>query len=436
MERNEILSRLGIEELNEMQVAAGNAISSANEVLLLSPTGSGKTLAFLLPVLQTLKSGNSNIQCLILTPSRELALQIEDVWKKMGTGFKANAFYGGHLVETEINSLKEPPALLVGTPGRISDHIKRGSIDPVTITTLILDEFDKSLALGFEEEMSFIAGKLTSLNKRILVSATSAIDIPAFTRVKNPVIVNFLSDGDDANALTLKTVISDEKDKVNTLFSLLSYIGGESAIIFCNHREAAERASTQLSQRGIDNIFFHGGLEQTEREQTLSRFRNGSVYFMVATDLAARGLDIPEVKHVIHYHMPGTAAEFIHRNGRTARMNATGTAWLLLHSEEPLPQYITDAPEKVVLPANSPLPPSAPWSTIYISGGKKDKISKADIVGFFSKAGQLEKGELGMIEVKDHMSFAAVKKNKVRDLLHKTAQEKMKGKRYRIAIAK
>ena len=435
-QRAEILTRLGIEQLNDMQEAASQAIYREREVLLLSPTGSGKTLAYLLPVLNGLSDSIVGVQCLILVPSRELALQIEQVWKKMATGFKINSCYGGHLLETEINNLSIPPALIVGTPGRIMDHIVRESFLVENINTLVLDEFDKSLALGFEEEMSFIIKSLKRVKKRILVSATAAVSIPDFTGVHQPVILDFLNETGNTPALDFKKVISDEKDKVNTLFQLLCYIGGESTLIFCNHREAAERAAKHLTERGIDNAYFHGGLEQIEREQTLTRFRNGSVYFLVATDLAARGLDIPSVKHIVHYHLPSTKEEFIHRNGRTARMNASGTAYLLMHTEEPLPGYIETEPEELSLPENSPLPPSTIWSTLYISGGKKDKLNKVDIVGFFSKVGKLEKDELGMIEVKDHMSFAAVKKNKVKTLLHAVSEEKMKGKKYRIAIAK
>ena len=432
--KKDILARLDIAALNEMQEAAYAAICKEKNTLLLSPTGSGKTIGFLLPILQGLKENTSGIQCLILVPSRELALQIEQVWKKMGTGFKANSFYGGHDVETEINNLSEPPALLIGTPGRIMDHITRVSFSTDSINTLVLDEFDKSLALGFEEEMSFIISKLHRLQKRILVSATAAVAIPAFTGVQNPAILDFISDN-AGSGLELKMVISDEKDKVNTLLQLLCYIGAESTLIFCNHREAAERAAKHLTQHGIDNAFFHGGLEQMEREQTLIRFRNGSVYFLVATDLAARGLDIPSVKHIIHYHLPGTAEEFIHRNGRTARMNAEGTAYLLMHKDEPMPAYITVEPALLALTERE-LPPTPVWTTIYISGGKKDKVNKTDIVGFFLKAGGIDKDDLGMIEVKDHNSFAAVKKNKVKDLLRKVQNEKLKGKKYKIAEAR
>ncbi len=431
-----ILEKFEITELNEMQKTALNSILHKKEVLLLAPTGSGKTLAFLLPIMQLLKDDLPNPQCMILVPSRELALQIESVWKKMSTGFKANACYGGHLVETELNNLKTPPALLIGTPGRIMDHITRGSVETRTIQTIVLDEFDKSLDLGFADEMSFIMGKLGKLNRRILVSATAATDIPSFTGVHNPEIIDFITEKAENNALEIKRVLSPTKDKVETLFKLLCHIGGESTLIFCNHREAADRTHTMLTEMGIENAFFHGGLEQIEREQTLGRFRNGSVFFLVATDLAARGLDIPEVRHIVHFHLPHSREEFIHRNGRTARQGASGIAYLLLHEEEPLPAWLTEAGEVLPLTESAPLPPAPFWTTLYISGGKKDKLNKTDIVGFFSKVGDLEKGELGMIEVKDHISYAAVKRNKVKQLLHNIQDGKMKGKKYKIAVAR
>ncbi len=433
---NKALAALDIAALNTMQQTAQEAILKGKEVLLLAPTGSGKTIAFLLPLLQQLNVVDKKVQCLILTPSRELALQIEDVWKKMATGFKASCCYGGHSMLTEIQSLSEAPALLIGTPGRIADHIKRETFDWSSISTLILDEFDKSLALGFHPEMSLIIGELKGLQKRILVSATQAVEIPEFTGVTNAVVVDFITETENVATLNLKMVVSQEKDKIDCLFNLLCFLRDGSALIFCNHREAAERTSQLLKEKGIENACFHGGLEQMEREQTLVQFRNGTTQFLVATDLAARGLDIPEVKHVIHYHLPATRAEFTHRNGRTARMQAEGTAYVILYVQEPLPAYISEPLDEVILPAKTSLPKASAWMTLYISGGKKDKLNKTDIVGFFSQKGKLEKADLGLIEVKDFVSFAAVKKHRIKDLLRLVQNEKMKGKKYLIKVAR
>lgn len=432
-----ILTELGIVSLNTMQEDATSAILSKKEVLLLSPTGSGKTLAFLLPVWQMLKQDEKKVQCLILTPSRELAIQIEQVWKKMATGYKVSCCYGGHDMQTEIQNLTEPPALLIGTPGRIADHIKRATFARDAVTTLILDEFDKSLALGFEEDMSYIFGSLKQVTKKVFVSATASVDIPEFTGVADDLtVLNFIDEQTGVDALTLKLVISEEKDKINRLVELLSYINAEPALIFCNHRDAVERTSTLLKEKGIECAAFHGGMEQMQREQTLIQFRNGSVRFLVATDLAARGLDIPEMKHVIHYHLPSTEAEFTHRNGRTARMEATGTAYLLIHSDEQLPYYIRQKPEELQIPGGGKLSKAAEWVTIYINGGKKDKLNKVDIVGFLSQKGRLEKDEIGLIIVKDRNAFVAVKKHKIKTLLPLVQNEKIKGTKYKIVVAR
>lgn len=433
MQKNEriekALENIGIAALKEMQQKAIKTIVAEQAMLLLSPTGSGKTLAFLLPILQLLNENEKNIQCLILTPSRELALQIEQVWKNMATGFKVNSFYGGHDMQLEWQSLSDPPALLIGTPGRIADHLDRETFSTKHISTLVLDEFDKSLDLGFQEQMAFIIGKLPAVEKRVLVSATQAEEIPEFTGVAHPAVVNYLNEHANEKLQLLK-VISPDKDKIETLFHLLCYLNEGTTLIFCNHREAAERVSNLLHDRAIETACFHGGMEQMQREQTLVQFRNGSVQFLVATDLAARGLDIPDVKHIIHYHLPSTGDEFTHRNGRTARMDATGNAYLLLHTDETIPAYIIDEPRIIALPDDSPLPLPTKWETIFINAGKKDKVNKMDIVGFLLQKGKLKKDELGLIEVKDHVSFAAVKKNKTKEMLQLVREEKMKGKKY------
>ncbi len=431
-----LLLNLGIDSLNEMQLSAQETILNDNNILLLSPTGSGKTLAFLLPIFELLDEYVAGVQCLILVPSRELGLQIEQVWKKMGTTYKVNVCYGGHSIETEIKNVSNPPAVLIGTPGRIADHIDRGTFKVDRIQTLVLDEFDKSLQLGFHEQMSFIIGKLSKLNKRVLVSATSGIEIPKYTRVVNPTVLDFIPSEEEKVNLSIQLVVSKEKDKIGSLFNLICSLKSQSALIFCNHRDAAERISDALNEKGIYATYYHGGMDQDERERALIQFRNGSMPYLVTTDLAARGLDIPEMKHVIHYHLPSKEDEFTHRNGRTARMLASGTAYILIHESEKKQEYIDYSMPVLKVDNATTLPKPPEFQTIYISGGKKNKLNKIDIVGFFSQKGKLEKGDLGLIEVKDFISFAAVKFNKVKDLLQNIRDEKMKGKKFKIEVAR
>jgi superfamily II DNA/RNA helicase len=434
---DKILLNLGVKNLNEMQIAAQEAILNDNNILLLSPTGSGKTLAFLLPILAILQPEFQSVQCLILVPSRELGLQIEQVWKKMGTDFKVNTCYGGHSIETETKNLSNPPAILIGTPGRIADHIDRKTFRVDKIQTLVLDEFDKSLQLGFHEQMSFIIGKLSKLNKRVLVSATSSIAIPKYTNVVNPTVLDYIVIEDNQKEnLTTKLVISKEKDKIGSLFKLICSLKSQSAIVFCNHRDAAERISDSLCEKGIYATYYHGGMDQEERERALIQFRNGSVSYLITTDLAARGLDIPEMKHVVHYHLPAKEEEFTHRNGRTARMLSTGTAYIIFNESEKKLDYINYEMPVLNLENAINLPKPPEFQTVYISGGKKNKLNKIDIVGFFSQKGKLEKGDLGLIEVKDFISFAAIKFSKVSDLLKNIRDEKMKGKKFKIEVAR
>ncbi len=435
IEQSTILSNLQINALNKMQFEAHRTISSRKNTILLSPTGSGKTLAFLLPILQMLREDVKTVQCLVIAPSRELALQIEQVWKKMGTNFKVNVCYGGHSIETELNNLSIPPALLIGTPGRLTDHLERKSFDPSNIKILVLDEFDKSLQLGFLEEMSAIIGELPSLEKRILLSATSDVEIPDFVGMDNAVTLNFTQE-EQNDSLDLMLVVSPEKDKIDTLFKLLCSLNSESALIFTNHREVAERISNLLDAKGIYSGYYHGGMDQDDRERILIQFRNGSINYLITTDLGARGLDIPEMKHVIHYHLPAKEVDFIHRNGRTARMNATGTAYIVMFKDDVLPEYIPQGIDVMKLNDNNQLPQKPQFQTIYISGGKKNKLNRGDIVGFFLQVGKLNKEDLGLIEVKDFISFAAVKSSMVNKLLSNIKDQKMKGKKYKIEVAR
>lgn len=431
----EMLSRLGIDELNSLQSAALEAAQEDGDLILLSDTGSGKTLSFLLPVLALMDEEASGTQALVIVPSRELAIQIEQVFRRMGTGLKVTCCYGGHLRETEENNLVEAPALIIGTPGRLGDHIRRNNIHTQSIRTLVLDEFDKSLELGFHEEISFVIGALPSLTKRVLTSATAAADIPAFVGLKDAQTLDYLS-GASPERLDLQVVRSPDKDKIDTLFRLICRIGDRKTVVFCNHRESVERTSALLKEKGIINVFYHGALEQPQRDAALARFRNGSSDVLVTTDLASRGLDVPNIRFIIHYHLPSTEEVFIHRNGRTARMEASGTAVLILSPDEPVPAHIQEAPAPIELPAAPTLPDKPKWTTLFISAGKKDKVNKVDIVGFLSHVGQLKKEDIGLIEVKDFTSFVAIRKSKASHTLQLIKNARLKNKKVKIEVMK
>jgi ATP-independent RNA helicase DbpA len=434
MTAEEILSNLKITALNEMQRASIAAASKGNDIVLLAPTGSGKTIGFLLPLFNQLIAGKKGVQALILVPSRELALQIEQVFKQMGTGFKVNCSYGGHPVRTEKHNFEEPPAVLIGTPGRIAYHIRKENFDESGITTLILDEFDKALEFGFQEDMAYIIGKLRSLKQRVLTSATKMDKIPDFTGLTKSVEINFLKDVKVAPDLKLMKVQTTAEDKLNTLFDLICKIGHKTTLIFCNHRETVDRISDLLIDKDLVHDIFHGGMEQDERERALLKFRNGSVKILITTDLASRGLDIPEVEFIIHYQLPYTEDAFLHRNGRTARMNAKGTAYLMICEGEKYP-FLSDDMEVETLRGNYVAPVDSQWQTLYIAAGKKDKVNKIDIVGLLLKKGGLDKDDVGLIEVKDQSSYVAVKRNMVKKLLTDLAGERIKNKKVKIEVS-
>ncbi len=429
------LTRLNIKELKPMQAEAVKIINKGSNVLLLSPTGSGKTLAFLLPLIQMMDESMLGIQAMIITPSRELALQIEKVFKQLQTGFKVNTCYGGHPIATELNNLTVPPSLLIGTPGRIADHIRRNSFKTRTISTLVLDEFDKSLELGFKDEMEFIINNSNSIETRILTSATSLDEIPDFVNLKNPIVIDYTDTGIDKLKLTFKSVRAEGSDKLDLLFRLICQLGDEASVVFCNHREAVNRISELLSDRSIAHGIFHGGMEQEQREVSLIKFRNGTNHVLLTTDLASRGLDIPEIRNVIHYQLPTSLNIWKHRNGRTARMDEHGTAWILLAESDFVPEFITNAINEVDLDVESNLPEITPWETIYISAGRKDKISKGDVAGFLMQKGLLKKEELGKIEVLDYASFAAIDRSALNNLLKRVKGEQLKKKTVKIEIA-
>ncbi len=433
--QQEILEKFGITELNKMQIEAGEKIQQQSDVILLSPTGTGKTLAFLLPLIENLDSKCEEIQLLIIVPSRELAIQIEQVTRKMGAGFKVNAVYGGRSGTLDKIDLQHRPSVLIGTPGRIADRLRRDNFSLDHLKTLVLDEFDKSLEIGFEKEMIEIVETLPKVEQRILTSATSDVKIPDFLRLEKPILLNFSKK--ENQQLEIKTILSPDKDKLETLSKALEHIGPQPGIIFCSFKDALDRVSNFLSENNIEHGCFHGGMEQIDRERSLIKFRNGSHQLLVATDLAARGLDIPEIKFILHYHLPLHQKEFTHRNGRTARMNREGIAYILQWENEGEPDYIKSISPKRISTKElrlSKIEKPTKWQTLYITGGRKDKISKGDIAGLMFKIGKLNKEQLGVIELSQNCAYVGVHADVANEVIAKTNNQKLKKKKVRISL--
>lgn len=336
-------------------------------------------------------------------------------------------------MRVEENNLSVPPAVLIGTPGRLADHVRRNNIDLSEVHTLVLDEFDKSLQMGFESDMTEIIGELHSLQNKYLVSATKLEKIPAFTQIKKPVTIDFLVE--KSHQINYFGVQMNDSNKLELLLELLCNLPEGKTIIFCNHREPVVEITDFLRENGVVAAGYHGGMEQDDRERALIRFRNGSADFLVSTDLAARGLDIPAVEHVIHYQLPLKEAEFIHRSGRTGRQDADGVVFMFLDPTKKVPDFIPEHHDYEVI-HNEPLPEAPKWKTIYISAGKKDKVNKVDIVGFLHKTGGLRPDEIGLITVMDYSSFVAISSEIAEEVVPELRNQKIKGKKQKIGFAR
>ncbi len=434
-----VKDKLGIEELNGMQKRMMAAASEGRDIMLLSPTGSGKTLAFILPLLKNLKPSSGRLQAVVIAPSRELVIQIAAIMNSIATGYKTTVLYGGHKVEDEVNSLSVTPDIIVATPGRLLDHIRRRNIDVMPTRIAVLDEFDKSLELGFEEEMEKIFKRLKNVSRIILTSATKADTLPAFLSLTDPLTLDFTSTSDaPRERMIINAVVSSDKDKLESLRKLLLSIRSEApeekVIVFVNHKESAERVAAYLRKSGDDCILYHGSLQQNEREAAVSLFNNGSRPIMIATDLASRGLDIKGVGAVVHYHQPLTLETFTHRNGRTARVDAKGEIYLLIGPDEKINTFIDYDNELEINQVSGNSQIRSEWSTIYFSAGKKEKLSKGDILGFLVKEGKINGEDIGMITVFDHYSLVAVRRSVLKDMMKNIEGKKIKGEKRKITL--
>lgn len=430
----QILSKLGF-TLTPMQEAAIDAVNSRRNVVLLSPTGSGKTLAYLLPVCSSLNAEAQHLQAVVVVPSRELAQQCDEVFRSLKTPLRSVCLHGGRPTMNEHRTLKEvKPHIVFATPGRLLDHLNKENILGGTVKVLVVDEFDKCLELGFLEEMENVVRRLSRVQQCVLTSATDAEEIPAFIGVFEKAQgsvatrLDFLENSEELHRRQKFHIVpSPRKDKLETLARLLSVQQDGLAMVFVLHRESADRVGKYLQEKGFCAEVYHGGMEQERRERALSKFRSGCSNILVATDLAARGLDIPEVRSVIHYHPSADADAFVHRNGRTARWDAGGNIFLITSEGEVLPEYAPADADVVDVEENAIMPVLPRWSAVYVGRGKKDKLSRMDIVGFFCKKGGLRSDEIGRIELGAHYACVAVSRTKLRSVLKAVAGEKIKG---------
>lgn len=431
---------LGITQLNTMQNEVLEHWShNDSDMIVYSPTGTGKTLAFALTALFILDASQPSTQVVIIAPSRELVIQIHGVIKKISPLTTISSCYGGHNSVDEKRSLASHPKIVVSTPGRLVDHIHAGIIDMASITYLVLDEMDKALELGFSDEMREIMNHCPANARKMLTSATVIQEIPKYVNLKNVHTLNHLSSQELTNEgrIDLWQVNSQEGNKLDTLLNLLHFITDERTIVFANTRESAQQAFEFVTRKKMKAALYLGTLEQIEREKALAMFNNGTVMVLVATDLAARGLDIAEVKHIIHYEMPLTEEIFTHRNGRTARVEATGEAYLITTQGYSLPNYVTNCKELLIDSKAASNTKDSSIATIYISAGKKEKVSRGDIAGFIARnASMLNATDIGTINIYDHYSLVAVPADIAEEIIQSVSPFKLKKQKVKLSIAK
>lgn len=436
MDISQLIAKAGITP-NGMQTATIDAVQNGSgDVIVLSSTGTGKTLAYLLPVAAQTDTTSTTLQTLVVVPGRELALQSDTVLKSIGSGIRSMAVYGGRPTMDEHRLLRQQrPQIIFGTPGRINDHIAKGNIDVLRLAFLVIDEFDKCLDMGFQQEIETLLHSIPVKTRRILLSATQPEKMEAtmndYSSGHKITTLDFRPDDDVAtDRIKVLAVHSEEKDKLPALAQLLGQIGQESSVVFLNYRDAVERVTNYLLEQGFSAIAYHGALEQKEREEHLYLFANHSVNTLVSTNLGSRGIDIPDINNIIHYHLPESEQDYIHRIGRTARWDKTGRTFFLLGPEETLPEYVDADVEDYNLSDHADEAPTLPpMVTIYIGKGKKDKISKGDIVGFLCKCGGLQSKDIGRIDVYDNYAYVAVARLQAPKMLKKVKGQKIKGQK-------
>lgn len=431
-----IREKLGIEKLNAMQRAMEK--ESSKHIVLLAPTGSGKTIGFALQLLRAVGKPCGKVQGVVIAPSRELVIQTAEVIRRIAIGLKVSAIYGGHSVVEEKATLSVAPDIVVATPGRLLDHMQRGRIDVATARALVLDEYDKSLELGFRDEMSRIVRRMRSLSLVVLTSATEPDELPDFVDLGGAAVIDFRGEAAPAETrgdVRSMRVASDSPDKLSTLEALLHALQGRRVIVFVNYRDAAERVFSAMKAAGLPVGLYHGGLDQIDRDKAIVRFNNGTTPMLIATDLGSRGLDIDDVNAVVHYHLPSTPEAWTHRNGRTGRMGADGSIYVIEGPKENVPEFVTTDSDFVPDPPQG-RPAAATTATLFFDAGKKDKISRGDIVGYLCQQGGLPAAAIGKIDLRDRFAYVAVPRECVKSLLEEIKDKKLKGKKVRVSIAK
>ncbi len=439
------LASLGYQAMTPIQAQALPPILEGKDVIAQAKTGSGKTAAFGLGLLQKLDVSSFRVQSLVLCPTRELADQVARELRRLARGIhniKILNLCGGIPIGPQIGSLEHGAHIIVGTPGRIEDHQRKKTLDLQHLNILVLDEADRMLDMGFQQSLDAILSLIPRKRQTLLFSATYPEEIRTLAKrvMHNPTVVKVASTHDNASIRQHFYRFELNKHRMAALRVLLMKNRPESALVFCNTKRETEEVADELRSHGLSALALHGDLEQRARDQTLVRFANKSVSILVATDVAARGLDIESVDAVINYHIARDPEVHVHRIGRTGRAGKKGMACTLYSEQESyrverLEEYLGQRIEPEALPSYSLLekPPYKPvMVTLQIDGGKKQKVRPGDILGALTGTNGIAGKQVGKIHIFDNCSYVAVSRDAARPALRKLTEGKLKGRSFRV----
>ncbi len=441
----ENLSTLGYHSMTPIQSGSLPPILEGRDAIGQGKTGSGKTAAFGLGLLAKLDTSNFDVQAMVLCPTRELADQVAKEIRRLARtvqNVKILTLCGGMPFRAQANSLQFGAHIVVGTPGRIEDHLRKGTLSLAGLSTLVLDEADRMLDMGFQESLDNIIEQTPKSRQTLLFSATFPDEIKSIAErvMIEPVMVKVDTAHDDSTIEQHFFHVGDTEDRVVALQLLLLKFQPESAVVFCSTKRDAQQVADHLREQGFAALALHGDLDQRDRDQTLVRFANRSASILVATDVAARGLDIDSLDAVINYHIARDTEVHLHRIGRTGRAGSKGSAYSLISDKESykvalLQDYLGQIIVAEPLPPMSLLgtkPGQPEMATLLIDGGKKQKVRPGDILGALTGKSGIPGSQVGKIDIFDNRAYVAVHINSIDAALAKLVQGKLKGRSFRV----
>ncbi|MCP4326303.1 MAG: ATP-dependent RNA helicase DbpA [Alteromonadales bacterium] len=443
------LESLGYNEMTEIQAQSLPTILAGKDIIAQGKTGSGKTAAFGLGLLQKLNVKRFRIQTLILCPTRELADQVGKEIRRLARSIhniKVLTLCGGMPFGPQIGSLEHGAHIIVGTPGRIEDHLRKGTLNLDNVDTLVLDEADRMLDMGFQDAIDNIIEQAPKERQTLLFSATFPDQIENIAKriLIDPVNVKVESTHDNSAIQQYFYKVSNHEDRMLALRLLLLQYQPESSVVFCNTKREVQEVNDELVNRGFSAIALHGDLEQKDRDQALIRFANKSATILVATDVAARGLDIDNLSAVFNFHIAHDQEVHVHRIGRTGRAGNKGMAFSFYNHKDAnriiaLEDYLDRTISEDSLPSDSVLdntPTQSTMITMRIEGGKKQKIRPGDIVGALTADNALTFEQIGKIQVSANWAYVAVQRETIKVAFKKLSEGKLKGRKFRCMVVR